>query len=717
MKTFLTSIACVSTLVATSPSYAQAPEPISIVVFGAPSLGALLPPVIKAQKLDEKNGLAIKFEERTPDAYTAQFNSGEFQVGGSAALLTVGLADARGVKVTYLFNLFDFWGAVVTSRPDVKELKDLEGKDLAAAKGTTNYVMFDWFARQLGADTGKFSVINTATPGLIGYAMADRASAIQLWEPAYTTLMSKKPEIRTIDIKIADSWKKFTGSSNIPYLGVAAHVAWAEKNKNSIPKLFAAYKEAAEWVAAHPEEAAKLILPKGTPDDQKAIAALIRHNDRLGMNVSGRPTFARKSTRSMRPASRSPSCPRIRRRRRSIEAREMTDMAQQTASPPTTSSVMRAIASKVWTSVLPFIVVIALWQFASLFFPRFLFPSLIDVFWRCIDIFSSGAMFADVLATVLRILAGLAGAFVIGGVLALDHGALEGGRQVPVADPDVVSGHSRAVLGGVRHHLVSRRRISHLLHHGDDDAARLHVPGARRAARHVEGSDGDGVRFRPTRAEAVSRDDRAGDPSGHPDGVEGQSRQRLARGRGGRTGRRHRRRRLSAAAAAATVRHGRRAGLDAAAGVLRADRARRAHTDRKHAPSAIGPSRSVRYDRYSVAKAAATAASFTSTTSRRCSARKGRAGSYRAVDISISMFAPGQMLALLGKTGCGKSTIFNMIAGLTEPTAGTVRVNGKNPFADFDAFRGKMAIVFQSDRLLPWRTAIQNVEARSGDAG
>jgi ABC-type nitrate/sulfonate/bicarbonate transport system substrate-binding protein len=285
MKTFLTSIACVFTLVATPPSYAQAPEPVSIVVFGAPSLGALLPPVIKAQKLDEKNGLAIKFEERTPDAYTAQFNSGEFQVGGSAALLTVGLADARGVKVTYLFNLFDFWGAVVTSRPDVKELKDLESRDLAAAKGTTNYVMFDWFARQLGADTGKFSVINTATPGLVGYAMADRASAIQLWEPAYSTLISKKPEIRTIDLKIADSWKKFTGSNSIPYLGVAAHVAWAEKNKKLIPKLFAAYKEAAEWVTANPEAASKLILPKGTPDDQKAIAALIRHNDRLGMNV------------------------------------------------------------------------------------------------------------------------------------------------------------------------------------------------------------------------------------------------------------------------------------------------------------------------------------------------------------------------------------------------------------------------------------------------
>jgi NitT/TauT family transport system substrate-binding protein len=285
MKKMIAILACAAALLSATPSLAQAPEPLSIVVFGPPSLGAFLPPVIKAQKLDEKNGLAIKFEERTPDAYTAQFNSGEFQLGGSASLLTVGLADTRGVKVTYLFNLFDFWGAVVTSRPEIKTLKDIEGKELAAAKGTTNYVMFDWFARQRGADTSRFSVVNTATPGLIGYAMADRAAAVQLWEPAYTTLLSKKSEMRTIDIGIADSWKKFTGSSNIPYLGVAAHVDWAEKNPRLIPKLYAAYKEAAEWVTAHPEEASKLIAPRGTPDDQKAIADLIKANDRLGMNV------------------------------------------------------------------------------------------------------------------------------------------------------------------------------------------------------------------------------------------------------------------------------------------------------------------------------------------------------------------------------------------------------------------------------------------------
>lgn len=268
-----------------SPASSQELQKLSIVIFGPPSLGAFLPPVIKAQKLDEKNGLSITFEERTPDAYTAQFNSGEFQIGGSAALLTVGLADLRGVKVTYLFNLFDYWGTVVTSRPEIKSVRDLEGKDLAAAKGTTNYVMFDWFARQLGADTSKFSVINTATPGLVGYALADRASAVQLWEPAYTTLHAKKPDIRMLDLKLAESWQKAAGSRNIPYLGLAAHLDWVEKNRNLIPKLYAAYKEAGEWTIAHPDEAAKLIMAKGNDEDRKAVAELIRTNDRLGMNI------------------------------------------------------------------------------------------------------------------------------------------------------------------------------------------------------------------------------------------------------------------------------------------------------------------------------------------------------------------------------------------------------------------------------------------------
>ena len=78
-----------------------------------------------------------------------------------------------------------------------------------------------------------------------------------------------------------------------------------------------------------------------------------------------------------------------------------------------------ALSKRGLNFVLPFVVVAAAWQIASLFFPPFLFPSLIDVFKRCIDIFTSWSQFSDVLATVGRILAGLAGAFLIGAALAV----------------------------------------------------------------------------------------------------------------------------------------------------------------------------------------------------------------------------------------------------------------------------------------------------------
>ena len=272
-------------LAAPAPALAQAPAKVQIVVFGFPSLGAFMPPVIKARKLDEAHGLDVEFVERPPDAYTTQFNSGEFKVGGSAAVLTVGLADQRGVKVKYLFNLFDFWGAVVTSRPDVKTVKDLEGKQLAAASSTTNFIMFEFFAKKLGADVSKIQVVNTAPPGLVGYALADRADAIQLWEPAYTLLKAKKPTIQTLDTDMSKTWKSFAGGERIPYLGVAAHADWIAQNQALIPKLYATYKEAGDYIAKHPEESVALIAPKSTPEDRAALVSLIKANDRLGMSV------------------------------------------------------------------------------------------------------------------------------------------------------------------------------------------------------------------------------------------------------------------------------------------------------------------------------------------------------------------------------------------------------------------------------------------------
>ncbi len=285
MRTALAATLMASTILFSSGANAQEQvTDLSIVVFGPPSLGAFLPPVIKAQNFDTAHGLNITFAERTPDAYASQFNSGEFKIGGSAALLTVGLAETRGVEAAYLFNLFDFWGAVVTTRDEVQSLSDLAGQDVAAATGTTNYQMFRWLAQARGFDLSKVNAVNTATPGLVGYVMADRAAAVQLWEPAFTSLTSQNPNVRSIDLKIKETWEQFAGSPNIPYLGVAAHRDWIAGNEKTIAALYAAYKDAADWISANPDEAADVIAG-GSAEVSKSYAELIKANDRLGLNV------------------------------------------------------------------------------------------------------------------------------------------------------------------------------------------------------------------------------------------------------------------------------------------------------------------------------------------------------------------------------------------------------------------------------------------------
>jgi ABC-type nitrate/sulfonate/bicarbonate transport system ATPase subunit len=70
----------------------------------------------------------------------------------------------------------------------------------------------------------------------------------------------------------------------------------------------------------------------------------------------------------------------------------------------------------------------------------------------------------------------------------------------------------------------------------------------------------------------------------------------------------------------------------------------------------------------------------------------------------------GEIVALLGRTGSGKSTILNLIMGAIPPDSGTVQVDGHDPYRDFAELRGRLAVSFQTDRLLPWRTAVENAE-------
>jgi len=73
-----------------------------------------------------------------------------------------------------------------------------------------------------------------------------------------------------------------------------------------------------------------------------------------------------------------------------------------------------------------------------------------------------------------------------------------------------------------------------------------------------------------------------------------------------------------------------------------------------------------------------------------------------SIDLS---FPTGQLTSLLGPSGCGKTTLLKIIAGLLEPSAGTVFVKG----VPVSGPGPERAFVFQDFALLPWATTLRNV--------
>jgi NitT/TauT family transport system ATP-binding protein len=80
-------------------------------------------------------------------------------------------------------------------------------------------------------------------------------------------------------------------------------------------------------------------------------------------------------------------------------------------------------------------------------------------------------------------------------------------------------------------------------------------------------------------------------------------------------------------------------------------------------------------------------------------------GSYLAVEHADLSVGEGEFVTIVGPTGCGKTTLLNLAAGLIAPSAGRVESFGRA----LSGLNAQAGYLFQADALFPWKTALENV--------
>src|SRR5712692_7468579 len=83
-------------------------------------------------------------------------------------------------------------------------------------------------------------------------------------------------------------------------------------------------------------------------------------------------------------------------------------------------------------------------------------------------------------------------------------------------------------------------------------------------------------------------------------------------------------------------------------------------------------------------------------------------GDFVAVEDVSLRIRPGEFFSFLGPSGCGKTTILRTVSGFIEPTAGAVRIGGKD-MRGIGPNRRPTALIFQSLALFPMMSVVDNI--------
>lgn len=249
---------------------------VKIGSFDKPSFGHVTGSLIEAKGFDKKNGVDLQWDFKGGKAANTDYATGRDKITHASALLPEANRRLKGVKTRILFNVVNLHGAFLTEDPTVRSVKDLEGKTIAAFTITSSFAMAKWFMMKAGVDLSKVEILSTNTAGLATYLLAKRATAVWLWEPNYSKILVEHPG-RFKMLEVVHQWQAIYGRPFRGHLSVSAHEDWIEANKNLIPKIYKAFKDLADWLPTHHEEAAT-IINKAAGIPRKAFLMALKTN-------------------------------------------------------------------------------------------------------------------------------------------------------------------------------------------------------------------------------------------------------------------------------------------------------------------------------------------------------------------------------------------------------------------------------------------------------
>jgi len=257
---------------------------LSITVFAAPSQSVWIPALIQHLGLDKKNGFKLNVTQKPSNVAYTDFATGKDPFCYCAAIPAVSRFKQQGANIALLWNVFNFESDIVLKDPEIKTLADLQGKTLLTDTISGGWALSKWFFEQQSLDLKKLTVKSSSVRGAAFLAELElgRVDAL-LVNPieGAAAVQQGNGKFHTIPVFNQALWKKVSGTDFVPQVTTGVSTEWLAKaeNQDIVRRFYAANKEAAAFIAAHPQEAAKLVAKDAKLDVPSMERVLVRYRD------------------------------------------------------------------------------------------------------------------------------------------------------------------------------------------------------------------------------------------------------------------------------------------------------------------------------------------------------------------------------------------------------------------------------------------------------